>query len=301
MLAGIRDITPEMPMKSPPTFVPFRDSGQEDLVAEDKTRRLFEMDLARLRRTVLLVSYIDGLAKDEGICFEIGYAYATGAAILLISTDFFEVGLPNGQAVALDPLLHATATHIIRRPRLVESAANFTEMLTASRRAVLGDVRESVAQLLSRPARQPITAQPSKPPSSREVLVDFGGFVYEWQTMLYDELTRQVGSTNRVRLTRTLRYDASLDHDAPNSADLDLLAQAAILLTCTDSDEAAAGTSVLQGMMCALGRPIWMYNSKRTTILAPGGYRSSRNLMLDYSATRTFRSINDLATALREL
>ncbi len=77
---------------------------------EDKTRRLFELDLVRLRRATLLVSYIDGLAKDEGVCFEIGYAYASGAAILLISTDFFDVELPNGEKTPLDPLLCAAAT-----------------------------------------------------------------------------------------------------------------------------------------------------------------------------------------------
>ncbi|MGH4015731.1 MAG: nucleoside 2-deoxyribosyltransferase [Pseudonocardiaceae bacterium] len=144
-----------LPIAQLPTFVPFRDAGQEELIVEDKTRRLFELDLARLRRTVLLVSYIDGLAKDEGVCFEIGYVYAIGGAILLISTDFCEIELPSGHTTPLDPLLHAAATRLIRRPRLVSTDATFRDSLLSSRAQVLADVQTATAELLIEPdARQ---------------------------------------------------------------------------------------------------------------------------------------------------
>lgn len=303
VLAGIRDAAAPtvIPAGLRPTFVPFRDVGQEELVADDKTKQLFDMDLVRLRRTVLLVSYIDGMAKDEGVCFEIGFAHMAGAAILLISTDFFEIGLPNGEAVPLDPLLYTTATRLIRRPQLAESGKTFRATLQESRAAVLADVRSAVHDLLRRaPEERPEPYKPVETANDQlEVLIDFGGMVYEWQALLYRELERLIPTT-RLRLVRTQRYDAA-SSSAAGRHDLDALMRADLLVTCTDLDEAPAGTAILQGAMCALGRPIWMYNSKRTMILASGGYCSSRNLMLDYSATRRFRTLDDLAAALRAL
>jgi nucleoside 2-deoxyribosyltransferase len=307
VLKGVRDAATRAGLPTPPrpTFVPFRDAGQEELVADDKTRQLFDMDLARLRRTVLLVSYIDGLAKDEGICFEIGYAYMAGAVILLISTDFFDIEMPSGEALPLDPLLREAATHLIRRPQLAESSGTFHDMLLASRALILTEVRSAVCDLLSRPHER--LAHPEsvhRTAGHLEVLIDFGGSIYEWQALLLDKLEALVGSSSGVRLVRTGRYDAlpAEATDRPASpGDLDALAHVDILVTCTDADEAPAGTAILQGAMCAMGRPVWMYNSKRTAILASGGYRSSRNLMLDYSATRVFRTLTDLAAALRKL
>lgn len=306
VLAGVRDVAGSryLQVGRQPTFVPFRDAGQEELVVEDKTRRLFELDLVRLRRTTLLVSYIDGLAKDEGVCFEIGYAYASGAAILLISTDFFDVELPNGQETPLDPLLCAAATRLIRQPHLTGTGRTFREVLLESRAHVMQSVRAAVRELLGEPeAHQPKLRPAATEAGHREVFLDFGGTIYEWQELLQDELERMVQPKVGLTLVRARRYDTTSPRKPEEAAALDLatLVRASILVSCTDADEAPAGTAFLQGVMCALRRPVWMYNSKRTAIRAASDYRSSRNLMLDYSATRVFRSLKDLATALREL
>ena len=285
-----------------PTFVPFRDAGQEELIVADKTRRLFELDLGRLRRTVLLVSYIDGLAKDEGVCFEIGYVYASGGAILLISTDFYDVELPNGDAAPLDPLLSTAATRLIRQPHLATTDRRFREQLETTRTHVLADVRAATTELLLDPTNPPpFDAAPTD--SSQEVLLEFGGDVFEWQTLLQDRLLQLVGEQHRLRFVRSRRYagDRSLPLHAAAQHDLTAAGRATVVVTCTDSDEAPAGTAFLQGVRCALNRPTWMYNSKRTAIRAANDYRSSRNLMLDYSATRTFGRLTELAAALREL
>lgn len=306
VLAGIRDAaySRDLQVEHQTTFVPFRDASQEELVVEDKTRLLFELDLVRLSRTTLLVSYIDGLAKDEGVCFEIGYSYASGAAIVLISTDFFDLELPNGQETPLDPLLCAAATHLVRQPRLTGAGRTFREMLQDTRAHVLQEVREAVRELLRQPEiRQPRLRSAADKAGHQEVFLDFGGTVYEWQELLQDELERMVQPKAGLTLVRARRYDTASLRTPEEAAALDLaaLVRASILVSCTDADEAPAGTAFLQGAMCALHRPIWMYNSKRTAIRAASNYRSSRNLMLDYSATRVFRSLEDLATALRAL
>jgi len=305
VLAGAQAATTSMGLSTEAlaTFVPFRDAGQEELVVHDKTRRLFELDLGRLRRTVLLVSYIDGLAKDEGVCFEIGYVYASGGAVLLISTDFYDVELPNGCLTPLDPLLGATATRLIRQPRLTTAGGTFREQLEATRAQVLAEVRATTAELLLEPATTPPQFGEPTEDDHRQVFLEFGGDVFEWQTLLQKQLLRLVGHQHHLNFVRSRRYAAepSLTARAAARHDLAAAARAAIAITCTDSDEAPAGTAVIQGIRSALGRPVWMYNSKRTAIRAANDYRSSRNLMLDYSATRTFGRLTDLAANLREL
>ncbi|MGH4015730.1 MAG: hypothetical protein ACRDSL_17760 [Pseudonocardiaceae bacterium] len=133
------------------------------------------------------------------------------------------------------------------------------------------------------------------------MFLDFGGSVYEWQALLLDELEQSVAPNDQLTFIRARRYDSAQPPEDAAAHDLMALARTVLLVSCTDSDEAPAGTAFLQGAMCALGRPVWMYNLKRTAIRAANDYRSSRNLMLDYSATRTFRRLTDLATALREL
>lgn len=286
-----------------PTFVPFRDAGQEELVVADKTRRLFELDVGRLRRTVLLVSYIDGLAKDEGVCFEIGYVYASGGAILLISTDFYDVELPNGITTPLDPLISTSATRLIRRPRLVTTGRTFREQLEATRAQVLADVCTATTELLLEPTTPPPRFDAAPTDDIHEVFLEFGGNVFEWQTFLQERLAQLIDYRHRVRFIHSRRYaeDRSLPTQAAVLHDLAAAARADVVVTCTDSDEAPAGTAFLQGVRSALGRPVWMYNSKRTAIRASNDYRSSRNLMLDYSATRTFRRLTEIAADLREL
>lgn len=303
VLAGVVDTaaTLSLPVQKRVTFVPFRDTGQEDLAANDKTRRLFELDLVRLRRTDLLVSYIDGLAKDEGVCFEIGYAYAFGAAILLISTDFYDVELPNGQELPFDPLLCLAATRLIRRPRLAQADGSFRDILIASRAEAMAEVRRTVKELLIESYPQEVLANLAVPEfQGNQVFLDFGGPIYEWQELMQDKLEALVQPGGKLTFVRSSRYNSAVPSAQIAAAhDLATLVRAGVLVSCTDGDEAPAGTAFLQGVMCALGRPIWMYNSKRTALVAAGGYRMSRNLMLDYSATRVFRTLDSLAAALQ--
>lgn len=304
VLAGVAEAVEltNISLTRPTTYVPFRDAGQEELVASDKAQRLFELDLERLERTALLVSNVDGLAKDEGVCFEIGYSFAVGAKILLISTDFTSLELPCGDEVPFEPLLSYAADYTIRRPQLLEVKGPFLDVLLATRSEVLQAVREAVSKLLvSAPSqRRARNSAPRSQSGAIDVLVEMGGGVFEWQRTLYETLDHAVGRSGRAQLHATARYEAAAA-DIGAREDLDALATADLLVTCTDSDEAPAGTALLQGAARALGLPVWMYNSKRTAIRAAGGYRSSRNLMLDYSATRTFASLHSLAEELRSL
>jgi nucleoside 2-deoxyribosyltransferase len=92
--------------QAPITFVPFRDTIQKhssspiatDSKASELTRLIYIQDIERLHRLFALVSFFDGLSKDEGICFEIGYAFGIGKPIVLVISDFIRAeykGIPG--------------------------------------------------------------------------------------------------------------------------------------------------------------------------------------------------------------
>lgn len=76
-------------------YLPQRDGGEAAKGAD--RRYLFDTDVQYLDWCDIVIAYFDGRVPDEGMCFEIGYAYAMGKRIIIVSTDqrSFEKGVPN--------------------------------------------------------------------------------------------------------------------------------------------------------------------------------------------------------------
>lgn len=68
-------------------FLPFCDTDEENLVADCKGLRLFELDRARLLRLSGMIAVLHGPSLDDGVCMEIGFAVASGVPVVLFSTD----------------------------------------------------------------------------------------------------------------------------------------------------------------------------------------------------------------------
>lgn len=88
------------------TFLPQRDEGvQSDFHNEDEEKdmfgkvadRFFHGDLRHLEESNILFAYVDGRVPDDGMSFEMGYAYKMGLPIVIIMTDSrsFEYGKLN--------------------------------------------------------------------------------------------------------------------------------------------------------------------------------------------------------------
>lgn len=84
------------------TYLPQEDGGcfatMEDLVdGKAKDQFLFEMDVRHLNWCDTILFIFDGRVPDEGACFELGYAYATGKRCIGYRTDSrgFIGGEPN--------------------------------------------------------------------------------------------------------------------------------------------------------------------------------------------------------------
>jgi hypothetical protein len=90
-----------------PTFLPFRDTREDEIISKDRTKIIYNADIERLNRLFAVVGSLDDPSKDEGICMEIGYAAGKKVPILVIVTDFIwyaSRAIPNLEYV-LDPVL----------------------------------------------------------------------------------------------------------------------------------------------------------------------------------------------------
>jgi deoxyadenosine/deoxycytidine kinase len=76
----------------------------EGLTMKEARQRIFEMNLAAVRASDILVFNLDGRVPDEGACVEAGIAFGSGIRCIGLQTDFRAVE-PGGNNLMLDGIL----------------------------------------------------------------------------------------------------------------------------------------------------------------------------------------------------
>jgi nucleoside 2-deoxyribosyltransferase len=116
ILEGIRQAAAErgLVLEGFPVFLPFRDSDEEDIQSDDKAGEIYRADCLRLTEHCFsVIGFTEGLAKDAGVMWEYGFAYAVGLPTLLFVSDFFwwrmvrPGGSFRGETFIIDPLVDA--------------------------------------------------------------------------------------------------------------------------------------------------------------------------------------------------
>ncbi|MEU7022777.1 nucleoside 2-deoxyribosyltransferase [Streptomyces sp. NPDC046203] len=265
-------------------FLPFCDTDEEDLVAEVKGQRLFELDRERLGRLRAMVALLHGPSLDDGVCMEIGYAVASGIPVLLLSTDFQSYSLTeDGPLLDFpDPLIQAAATRVIRVPRLgppssshEQDATGYAEFLSRNRAQTDTALDAAVAALLDLPTPAPRVKAHSK---TGQVYVERSP--YEAQES--DRLARAcLDAGHEVVLPR--RFD-SIDPVTGALEDLAAVRGASRLLADVSGPETPPGAALLIGAALASGVRIAAFHPRPTYTHAPGREPNRRNLMIQYAA-----------------
>lgn len=285
------------------TFVPFRDTRQDQITLPDKTRVIYEEDLKRLNRCVMLVGFLDGLSKDEGVCLEIGYAYGKGIPIVALFTDFIQrefKGFPESAHIA-DPVLLAMITKVVRNYRIVEAEKPFAERLRLSQNTALEDLKEAVYETLIESSTEKRLDAGEK----YDVYIDIGGGQFEWERRIQQELsTELIGMGYSVEISRR-NFDLNTLNDDSVSArqriidfgkrDIEAALSARVIITCADMEEMSSGTAAIQGLALAFGKNVILLDTRTNDLVGDGGHRMSRNLMIDYSADIVARSQKDIS------
>ncbi|MEU3028001.1 nucleoside 2-deoxyribosyltransferase [Streptomyces incarnatus] len=264
-------------------FLPFCDTDEEDLVAEVKGRRLFELDRERLGRLNAMVALLHGPSLDDGVCMEIGYAAASGIPVLLLTTDFQTYSLAeDGDLLDFpDPLIQAVANRVIRVPHLgppssprQQGATHYAEFHSRNRSQVDSAIGTAVEALLELPPPGP---RPTAHSEDSVVFVE-GSPYTGWG---HDHLARPCldaghGVVLPRRFTAANPIGGALD-------DLSAACGASRLLADVSGPETPPGTAVLIGAALASGVRIGAFHPRPTYTHASGREPNWRNLMIQYA------------------
>jgi sugar/nucleoside kinase (ribokinase family) len=264
-------------------FLPFCDTDEEDLVAEVKGRRLFELDRERLARLDAMVALLHGPSLDDGVCMEIGYAAASGVPVLVLTTDFQTYSLTeDGDRLDFpDPLVQAVASRVIRVPRLgppssshPQGSTHYAAFLSRNLSQVDAALDAAVEAVLELPAPGQRTTA-----TRRDCLVYVEGSPYSaWGR---DHLAQPcLDAGHGVVLPR--RFTVA-DPVGGARDDLSAACGASRLLADVSGPETPPGTAVLIGAALASGVQIGAFSPRPTYTHAPGREPNRRNLMIQYA------------------
>lgn len=263
-------------------FLPFCDTDEENLVAEVKGRRLFELDSQRLGRLDGMLAVLHGPSLDDGVCMEIGYAAALSVPIVVLTTDFQTYGTSEyGAALHFpDALVQTVVTEIVRIERLA-SLVDMGSRFEAFRDQNLGQLTTAVHLAVDRlvhHARSPSKCKPAAPkPGPLAVCErsphDTNG---DWARIirLLENRDYRVYQTERSGVANPL-VAAFRDWTELLGADL--------LVVDTTGPETPCGAAVLIGGAAALDRRIIAWHPMPSWTFAHGREPNWRNLMIQYS------------------
>ncbi|GIF45229.1 nucleoside 2-deoxyribosyltransferase [Actinoplanes xinjiangensis] len=265
-------------------FLPFCDTDEEDLVADVKGRRLFDLDRQRLVHLHGMLAILHGPSLDDGVCMEIGYAAARGVPIVVFTTDFQTYGLTEkGPELAFaDPLIETVATDIVRAHRLGPPANDtdrFRGFATRNTAQIHDGIDRAVTRLLALTATLP-DASASRPAVTDTVFVEPSpyGSPTGWQRLV------------EQHSTDAQRHDAQrlIAPDPAETAKTDWYAALSshTLLVNVSGSETPPGAAVLIGAAVATGDRVLAYSPNSVWTYAHGREPNWRNLMIQYSVTQ---------------
>ncbi|MGH3870364.1 MAG: nucleoside 2-deoxyribosyltransferase [Pseudonocardiaceae bacterium] len=278
-------------------FLPFCDTDEENLVAEVKGRRLFELDCERLACLDGMLAVLHGPSLDDGVCMEIGYAAASGVPIVVLTTDFQIYGASEHGATLHfpDALVETVVTEIVRIDRsavLVDAGSRFEAFRDRNSGQLTTAVRLAVDRLVHH-ARSPSEREPAAP---------------EDGTLAVCERSPYYTSADWARIVRLLRnrdyrvYEAErcgvANPLAAARRDWRELLNAGLLVVDTSGPETPCGAAVIIGGATALARRIIAWHPTPSWTFAHGREPNWRNLMIQYSIDARVSDIRSLEALL---
>jgi nucleoside 2-deoxyribosyltransferase len=265
-------------------FLPFCDTDEEDLVADVKGRRLFDLDRQRLNRLHGMLAILHGPSLDDGVCMEIGYAAALGVPIVVFTTDFQTYGpTETGPEIAFaDPLIETVTTDIVRTHRLgppADDPDRFRGFATRNALQINAGIDHAVTRLLASAASTP-TTNTARPAVTDTVFVEPSpyGSPTDWHHLVEHHST----DTQRHDAQRQL----ALHPMETAKADWDAALSSHTLIVNVAGPETPPGAAVLIGAAVATGKRVLAYSPHSLWTYAHGREPNWRNLMIQYSITR---------------
>ncbi|MGH8900096.1 MAG: nucleoside 2-deoxyribosyltransferase [Egibacteraceae bacterium] len=276
-------------------FLPFCDTDEEDLQAEVKGRRLFELDLARLSHLDGMLAVLHGPSLDDGVCMEIGYATAVGVPVIVLTTDFQAYGLSErGPALVFpDPLVQAVATEIVRAGRLGSPPTGCSDRFRAFDERNQAQVRDAVDAAVRR-----LLGHARASRKRRAATVRTGDVAFcEPSPYQHGEAWERILAHLRASAWRVRQATRLRPHGDPVTAthrDWNALAGSGLLLADVNGPETPPGAALMIGASLATGRRVIAVHTAPSWTFAHGREPNWRNLMIQYSVDALLKDADAL-------
>lgn len=272
------------------TFVPFRDTAEHKIVGLEKTKIIYEQDMSRLNsgNIELLVALYDDICKDEGISFEIGYAYGKNIPIYLICTDFIWYEINNREFI-FDPIIEQMIcgyTHYYH----IEDDLDFRKGLEIGQSKAFDLASENILNLKNEQNDNHLKSVTIE----YDVFLEVGGLKYEYQKDFLNWFISEM-SNYQIKIITSTRYS-----DGNSQNDINNLLKSKILICFGDEIELGSGSAALIGLAKSQGKMIVLYETSQVMIIGENEHRMKKNLMIDFSVDIIAKSKNELIQKVKE-
>lgn len=270
-------------------FLPFRDSRQQAISSSDRSRMIYRMDVAQLRRAGAVLALHDGLAKDSGVSMEIGFAAGLGVSVGVLATDFIWEGWADSvKGWQFDPVIHLLSTCSQRVPDWPPSRNGYLHDQLEHAMSALGVFAEHCLSTF-KPSLRKIRS------IRREgIYIDVMGGRYSWARTEQDLLADRCRQSG-LRAVVASRYSHPDRGSGRASAarDIESARRSSIIVISGDSPEVDAGTAAIFGLGKAQGAFTILQYSSPVAYVGSGGQTMRVNLMLEQAADVVTASVEE--------
>lgn len=276
------------------TFVPFRDTNENKLIGPNRAIIIYDADLEKLNSgdILLLAVLYDGICKDEGISFEIGYAFGKGIPIYIINTDFIWYAVGNREFI-FDPIVEKMCSGYLHQYHIADKCFFYDSLMESQKEAfdlAAKEINENLTKYAS-------SVHQYQKEIEYDVFIDFGGGKYEYQREFAKRVADELTANNK-----TVKVSRRYSRGAPTSAQEDLsnLLKSAYYVCLGDEIELNPGTAALLGLSRCMGKTIILYESSDLEIHGENGHCMKKNLMIDYSVDMVAKTAAQIVDYITE-
>lgn len=283
------------------SFMPFRDTNENQLFGENRTRIIYDADIRHLDsgNVSVVAALFDGICKDEGISFELGYAFGRKIPIYAINTDFIWYSM-KGKEFLFDPVLEFMLngyTHVYSIPEQTP----FLNALYLGQESAFKDAATHIAEIVSTGAGSAIKYNELLYDERTDVTIEFGGGRYEYQRE-YAKQIEQILKSNGLHVLVTDRFYPTNTEEILRRGiqDTRKVYQSDIFVFIGDELELNSGTAALLGFARSLRKKCIMYESSSVEIRGENGHKMRKNLMIDFSVDKVASNLKLLIDYIME-
>lgn len=266
-------------------FMPFRDTDENNLIGPNRTKIVYDADIERLNSgdVILLAVLYDGICKDEGISFEIGYAYGKGIPIFIINTDFIWYAVGK-EEFPFDPIIAKMCSGYVHQYHITGNNSFYKSLLLSQNKA-FDLAAEKISELLK--SNIVVSNNICSSTNKYDVFIDFGGGKYEYQREYAEWVKKRLNSYG-ITVEIANRY---LSHEKTRGDDdIQRMLEAACYICWGDEVELSSGTAALLGLARCNQKKTILYESSNVEMHGENGHHMKKNLIIDFSVDKIARS-----------